>query len=739
MRHIRHSIYGISCNLYQVLDELVRDSTLRPHYDALKKALSARKGRQLPSASYRLISKEIAKLVEDKKYGIALAYYLCEELQPDALRISTCSKATMKAIKKTLEQSQPLKTSYDTLTKLAAKPAVSGISSSDIRAAERSLRPLMTQDAVFKSWVEAILEILRGYASEEDPAYDWDWTDSNWYNSTIPESLPYPWNASDHVGIDLSGDLCRPSDGWVLFKRELLEIDGSPRRGRSSTELRSGAKYFALYNTHNGVLRLFMYRDVSGAGYPRDNLVVNCSLTYGTGGSSGDVPLHDFFGPVGPIARTSLNPSPTENVIVYSMACIEVGWIVFDVPLSYSTYQDSVDEIWLHVVVQSKDEADITLHGELTTRVPISKDRSIFGFLSSIISKVTGIGESASSIEKAGQKLVSLGNEFTNAGGNGGLLTALGGAMSTSPVGAVISGVIAGTQVIQSLIDFSKAGGVKYAVQKSTLDLQGAITNTSSEQNPLNIAMTRTSAASDSVNFPYFYKCYPYAKLGFFRLDRLPYARIFVGNGLNSSGAYQYFLGAALEQVPLGSLLHVNTKMSGMELSDVNVQLVLEKPFNWSDLDGHFILGGGVVSEIDPKNEQDLAKLRDDYALYSRARTAGYYVDADHERVGPPLVSIFRKTFEPISAYDENLSSYGYGRLLVAHGVNSWLDMENRLNLTANLSICTRLFLRLYTVFKSSNDNQKFEMVTTYEYPRSSIFFKSETFNDFTNRVPWWD
>lgn len=738
MRLIEHGVYGIGCSLYQILNELKKYPVFGSHHNALKRALSVGSRKQLSNTSYGLISTEIANLVAERKYGIALAYYLSHELQTNTLKMSSCSKENISKIRKPFEVSREFKIIHQTVTNLTIQQMLGEISGRDIRLAESSLSPFMTQDQFLKSLIGEILEILRGYAADEDDAHDWDWHDPNWYNSLTPEPLVYPWDGSGHMGIDLSDDSCSTLDGWVLFNRRLLKTDGLPQRGEKGTELVSGAKYFALYNTQSGILRVFLYRDVSESGYPRDNLAVRCSLRHGTGSAS-DITLHDFFGLIGPISHTSSNPSSTENEIIYSMECITTGWIVIDIPISYSKYQDIVDEIWLHVGVSSLDEAEIDLNGELTFKIPVSTNRSIFGLLNSIISKVVGVGDSASSIKKAGHKLKDLGTEFNNAGGNGGLLTVLGATMLSSPVPVFITSLVAGTQVIQSIVDFSKAGGVKYAVKKGTLELSGSFINVS-EEDFINIGMTRSTAKSDSVNFPYFYKRHPFAKLGFLRLDRLPLATIFVGDGLRQfSGGSHYFLGVALEQVPLESLLHVNTAMSGIELSDVKVQLVLERPFYGSDLNEYIVLGDDVVSEIDPKNEQDIEKMRSDFASYKKLRPAGYYKDGDQEKKGPPLTSIFRNHFEPISAYDGSQSSYGYGRLLVAHGTTHLREYGHGLNLWGSDRYCTRLFLRLHTVFESNNPDRRFEMVTTYEYPRTSICFLYETFSNFSNMVPWWD
>jgi hypothetical protein len=441
------------------------------------------------------------------------------------------------------------------------------------------------------------LALLRSLLIESDAAHGWDWTDPAWFARW---NLPFPWSAPQHAGVDLTLDQCKQSDGWELHIRRILNTDGLTNPVDFPPAVSDAQKFFALYNSATGMLRLFVHYSASGA--PGADCLVTKSYV-SAGGAGNPFPNHGLFNNLGPICHTGEDIAAFENnaVVTYSSQ-VTLGWIVIDFPSAYYPLLDRrTTPYYLNTYVNAQNVAQLTLQGHFSVQVPIVTTKpTFFARVSKVFGAVTHLSDSAASVNRAGQKLQTLGNQMTAGGGNGSLLTALGGALlaSAGPLGAAIGA----TQIVQSIIGlFTGGGGVKYSTYDGTVDLAGELRDEWFRSfSALLVADCPSAIAFD---IPYYFKVHPGRSLGLFNLVNLPIVKLtcvhgpshMITNGLLS----HYFVRASV----FGSLqdLIVVNPASGVTLESATVQVVLQKPWmSPQDEQRQYVLGTGVIAERDP-------------------------------------------------------------------------------------------------------------------------------------------
>lgn len=90
----------------------------------------------------------------------------------------------------------------------------------------------------------------------------WNWQRNDVFKDFNNIQLLSPWAADQHFGLDVTGYTHPPEDGWRLYIKRLTcadYIEGCDNRDLPQYEDRRNFPYFALYNLHTGVMRIFVY------------------------------------------------------------------------------------------------------------------------------------------------------------------------------------------------------------------------------------------------------------------------------------------------------------------------------------------------------------------------------------------------------------------------------------------------------------------------------------------------
>jgi hypothetical protein len=362
---------------------------------------------------------------------------------------------------------------------------------------------LIAQSGYLQQW----LGTQAGLCPEFDPADGWDWTDNNWFEQSNI-NLPNPWSGTTISLSNITRDTCSPDKGWVLYKRNLLNVDTCDPSKPLPTPSRLPKEqtlYFALYNTYMGILRVFvLIEDLSNG--VRAYTQINCST-----GVSSDVMYdkHGLFNYLSPICRTQADvPNITNNVLFFITSLN--NWFVYDVPLSCDdSYLDHAPAIYLRTYIQEQKSDTLSLTGTYKGNGQIGP-QSYFTNSNPGDGKDHQAGGGGTSLSSVADDFIKFGVPIAEIGAS---------IASGNPIGIVIGA----TQLLESIIgifDGSGSGGVQYFTTQGTLGLQGTIQE-SVHSALCNLALG-SNYESDITLLPYYFKKNPNAILGLFNTYRPP-------------------------------------------------------------------------------------------------------------------------------------------------------------------------------------------------------------------------
>jgi hypothetical protein len=690
MPTIAKPVYSFRTSVFrleQFLSDVPVDSRTRDHLKSLSGRLPQQlKASHVTSQVWRKALDLVEAAVRARASDCALGLLLSDEYERLAQRADQPAQYTAAlndlllrngALKDNLRIARAVRNAFTT----ADSPETLR---SKVREMEAERPPIM-----FKLTL-AMIGALLGALPENDAADGWNWRDDNWWQ--VKWNLPNPWSQGNRAGIEL--DDCLPSDGWELYIRRILNTDGLASVSGLTPALANRQKHFALYNARTGTLRVFIYFESQ---QPADRLVVRAFVSQGP--PQNPLSTHGLFNHIGPIARAATQSRKlTDNTIYYYTSLISPGWVVLDFPLAYDPLMEyGAGPFYLNVCVDCENVANISVNGQFGIKVPVeSPNFSLLGWFQTLLAPLLNVGGEASSLEKTGQKLRNLGNSMNDSGGDGSALVVLGTSLASAKW--PVAGVLAGTQIIRTLLGFGSSGNVKYATYEGTLNLEGQIRD-ESFSNYVALLLKDTSDAP-IVDLPYYFKKYRFGDLGFFQMDRLPLIKLSYRQGTRTwpGGGFSYDLRADLEDC-LSGVTYVNPA-SSLTLRDTKVQLIIQRP--WWDHERKrpwdkaiaLKLGPGIVLEPDLTRGDHL-----DRELEARNATGMY---------DPPTANLFPNSFE--AAKDYNV------RLYVAHGTASSTegDMVGLVGDRRLIATAVQLRVMRHFVKGGSADGQVIECILTY-------------------------
>ncbi len=213
----------------------------------------------------------------------------------------------------------------------------------------------------------------------------WEWSDPSWFTDYYGVSIPSPWGASNHYGLDLTdSQQCPPTEGWVLYQSGKQPI----------------VTYFALYNKYTGVLRLFLYLGNSSTTGEQD-FILNCRLENGSGYL---IDPAFFLNECGPIAfsleekNTEINNDRVSVVRAYYRKWIALDYFVSYDPAYYSNYSNN-NHLYLRLDIDSKTVSTIELEGSFEFEVDTILPTHASGFMG-LLGNVFGKNGQVRNIEK---------------------------------------------------------------------------------------------------------------------------------------------------------------------------------------------------------------------------------------------------------------------------------------------------------------------------------------------------
>lgn len=258
-------------------------------------------------------------------------------------------------------------------------------------------------------------------AENESNLLSWDWRVDENFKDWNGNQIPSPWYQEFHRGVDLAeANRCQPSDGWELYIKRLEASDWTSQAvSQNNTTTTPENPYFALYNRHTGVLRLFVYLGGDNT-VGEDYFVVNNGIetsneeTVDTGLFLHDSGDHAY-------SLSEKNAKLNENKITsFQFAAVYNKWIVQDYILSYDPELSTYNNIFLRVDIGAVKESDIALTGEFNYEmqdVTLGGQNTINALIDDVFGSSGKIKRRMSDITQFQDNLEKIGGDFEESPG----------------------------------------------------------------------------------------------------------------------------------------------------------------------------------------------------------------------------------------------------------------------------------------------------------------------------------